>query len=70
MREIRVEPSGKRWAVRRVGSPRNLALTDTQEEAMSIGRQHAWRTRCEFTVLGRDGRIRERDSYGTHPYPG
>ena len=66
--EIRVMPSGKRWAVRRAGRRSDLAVADTVEEAIAIGRQYARRARCEFTVFGRDGMIRERDSFGDHPY--
>jgi hypothetical protein len=65
--EIRVMPSGQRWAVRRAGRTNDLATTDSQEEAISIGRQYAKRSRCEFTVIGRDGMIRERDSFSGSP---
>lgn len=61
--EIRVMPSGNRWAVRRQGRGTDLAVVDSQEEAITIGRQYARRSRAEFTVIGRDGMIRERDSF-------
>ena len=53
-----------RWQVRREGASRASRVFDTQREAASFGRQMAKRERVEFVLAGRDGKVRERDSYG------
>ena len=58
-----------RWNVVRDGAERASSVHDTQAEAATAGRGTARRERTELYVHGRDGRIRERDSYGNDPYP-
>lgn len=41
----------------------------TQREAIEAGRKLAQGNRSEHIVHGRDGRIRQRDSYGRDPFP-
>jgi Uncharacterized protein conserved in bacteria (DUF2188) len=41
----------------------------TQAAAAAAGRTTARNDRTEFELHGRDGKIRERDSYGNDPYP-
>ena len=41
----------------------------TQALAMSVGRAVARANRSELIVQGRDGRIVERDSHGSDPFP-
>jgi hypothetical protein len=41
----------------------------TQGEAIEAGRRLARGNRSEHIVHGRDGRIRQRDSYGRDPFP-
>ena len=56
-----------RWQVRREGASRASRVFDTQREAASFGCQLAKRERVEFVLAGRDGKVRERDSYGHDP---
>lgn len=64
-----VVPNGGRWAVRTAGAKRASKTFDTQQEAIESARDKARRDGSELYVHGRDGRIRERSSYGRDPYP-
>ena len=58
---------GDAWAVRREGNKDPLGVHDTQEKAVSAGRQVAQAAKTELIVQGRDGEIREKHSYGHDP---
>jgi len=64
-----VIPSGDKWAVRKTGSDRVTRKFDTQREAKKVAREFARNQKTELYIHGRDGRIRERDSYGDDPFP-
>jgi hypothetical protein len=66
---VHVVPRGDRWAVERDRSRRASSLHDTQAEAERAGRPLARADETEFFLHGRDGQIRERDSYGHDPNP-
>ena len=57
------------WAVRGAGSSRATKKFRTQREAIAEGRRIAKSQRTELLIHGRDGRIREKDSYGRDPFP-
>lgn len=57
------------WAVRGAGSERATSVHDTQREAIDAGRRIAQTQKTELFIHGRDGRIRERDSFGNDPFP-
>lgn len=57
------------WAVRGAGSQRATSIHSTQREAIDAGRSIAKTQKTELFVHGRDGRIRERDSFGNDPFP-
>ena len=54
--------------VRRAAS-RASSVHRTQPEAEQVGHNHARADHTKFLLHGRDGKIRERDSYGNDPYP-
>lgn len=64
-----VVPRDGRWAVRKAGSDRATRTFDTQREAEAEARKIARNQGTELYIHGRDGRIRERSSYGNDPYP-
>lgn len=64
-----VVPSGDRWIVRRAGAARASGAFDTQQEAIDRARDLARTQQTELYIHGRDGRIRERSSYGRDPFP-
>jgi Uncharacterized protein conserved in bacteria (DUF2188) len=66
---VHVVPQGDRWTVKREGAQRASSLHDTQAEAEKAGRPLARTDQTEFYLHGRDGQIREKDSYGNDPNP-
>ena len=64
-----VVPQGGRWAVRGAGSQRATRVTSTQREALTVAREIARRQGTDVVIHGRDGRIRDKDSYGNDPFP-
>lgn len=64
-----VRNPGGGWSVRRTGSARAARVFDTQEAAVEYARDKAKREHTELYVHGRDGTIRQRDSYGHDPNP-
>lgn len=66
---IRTVPHSDGWANRRDGADRVSRVFDTQAQAEAAGRAAAKRDGVEYYLHGRDGRIRERDSYGNDPHP-
>jgi hypothetical protein len=65
---VHVVPSGGGWDVKVEGVGR-MSHFPTQREAIQAGRSLARGNRSEHIVHGRDGRIRQRDSYGRDPFP-
>jgi len=57
------------WAVRRERAERDSSHHNTQAEAIEAGRETAARQNVEVLIHGRNGRIRERNSYGNDPFP-
>lgn len=55
------------WQVKREGADRASAITETQAAAIDIGHGIAQRQKTELYVTGRNGQIRERNSFGNDP---
>ncbi len=68
-RNQHVVPNGDKWVVKGEGNSKRTAICDTQKEAIGIARQISKNQGSELFIHGRDGRIRERDSYGNDPFP-
>ena len=64
---IHTVPAGDGWANRREGSDRASGIFETQAEAIDAARDTAHRERLEHFIHGQDGRIRDRNSYGSDP---
>lgn len=64
-----VVPLGKGWAVRGEGNTRLTTITETQKDAINVAREIAKNNRSEVVIHGRDGKIRDKDSYGNDPNP-
>lgn len=62
-----VVPAEGGWAVRRAGSERATKVFATQSDAIDAGREIARNQEAELLIHGRDGRIREKRSYGRDP---
>jgi hypothetical protein len=63
---IHVVPVGNEWAVEAVGGG-DRTMFFNQEEAIKAGTERAKRDKVELLIHGRDGQIRERNSFGHDP---
>lgn len=63
---IHVVPAGDGWAVEAAGGGQRTTHP-TQEEAIKAGTTRAQRDKVELLIHGRDGQIRERNSFGNDP---
>ena len=61
--------NGNKWSVRGANNSRRTATFDTQAQAIERGRDIARNQESELIIHGRNGRIRDRNSYGNDPYP-
>ena len=68
-RNVHVVQREDGWAVRREGAERDSSHHDTQADAISAGRRTAQNERLELVIHGRDGKIRDKDSFGNDPFP-
>jgi Uncharacterized protein conserved in bacteria (DUF2188) len=64
-----VVPHPDGWGVRGEGNEKVSRVFETQREAIDYGRQQAMNQKSELLVHGRNGEIRERNSYGNDPFP-
>lgn len=61
-------PSGG-WQVKGAGNKRATIRTDTQAQAISLGRSIAKNQGSELVIHRPNGQIREKDSHGRDPFP-
>jgi len=64
-----VVPQGSDWAVKKPGAERASDILPTQGQAIERAREIAKQTGGEVVIHGRDGKIRDKDSYGHDPLP-
>ena len=64
-----VVPNAGEWSVKRAGALRATSTHATQSDAVKAATQIARNQGTELYVHGKDGRIRERNSYGKDPHP-
>jgi len=60
---------GNDWAVKGAGNGKATSVHSTQAEAIQRGRDIAKNQKSELLIHGKDGQIREKNSYGNDPYP-
>ncbi len=68
-KNVHVVPHDGNWAVRTDGSKRPGSVHDTQQQAIDRGRDIAKNNKSELVTHGKDGKIRDSDSYGNDPCP-
>lgn len=68
-KNIHVKPKGEEWAVQSAGSAKNYRVVSTQKEAIEIGKSVAKNNKSELIIQGKNGKIREKNSYGNDNYP-
>ena len=57
------------WGVRGAGNSRLTSDHGTQKDAIDAARKIAINQQSEVVIHGRDGKIRDKDSYGSDPCP-
>ncbi len=64
-----VVPLGNGWAVTSEGAGRATVITTKQSDAITVARDIARNNCSELIVHGKNGKIRERNSYGNDSNP-
>ena len=64
-----VVPRDDGWGVRGEGNTKDTVIKPTQSEAIDAAREIARNHESELLIHGRDGKIRDRDSYGPDSHP-
>lgn len=65
-----VTPNGNgKWQVKGAGNQKATSLHATQASAEAAAKTIAQKQGTELFIHGRNGQIRERNSYGNDPYP-
>lgn len=64
-----VVPHAGGWAVRGAGNERATSVHPTQSAAIGAARDISRNQQSELLIHGRNGQIRERDSFGGDPFP-
>ncbi len=62
-----VVPHGKDWAVKGVGNEKHTKIVPTQKQAIDIARVIAKNQQSELVIHNKEGKIREKDSFGNDP---
>ena len=64
-----VIPNNGKWSVKGAGNEKSTVTTNTQKQAIGKARDIAKRQGSEVVIHGKDGKIRDKDSYGNDPNP-
>jgi hypothetical protein len=64
---VHIVKERNQWAVRLEREPEPQKLVSTQKEAIRLGKQIARDRKLELIIHGRNGRIKEKNSYGHDP---
>ena len=67
---IHTVPASGRWENKRAGEDDALSQHETKQEAVEAGRAQAMSDKAEHIIHKEDGRIGERNSYGSDPRGG
>ena len=57
------------WAVKGANNEKATRVTEKQSDAIKIGKEIAKNQASELIIHGKDGRIREKNTYGNDSYP-
>jgi uncharacterized protein YdaT len=68
-RNQHVVPLGNAWAVKGEGSKKFTVITETQKDAITVAKGIAKNNKSELVIHGKDGKIRDKDSYLRDPNP-
>ncbi len=68
-KEQHVVPNGDEWSVKGAGNSKATSNHSTQRDAIDAARSIARRQQAEVVIHDRHGKIRDKDSYGSDPFP-
>lgn len=68
-KNVHVVPHSGNFAVKVEGNDRATKVVPTQREATRIAKGIAQKNHSELVIHRPDGRIREKNSYGSDPFP-
>ena len=68
-KDVHVVPHKDGWATKKEGAQRAGVVVPTQRAAIEKAVDQAKRERTEVVIHGKDGKIRDSDSYGKDPSP-
>lgn len=57
------------WQVKGARNQKATKVLDTQKDAIDTAKKIATNQKSEVVIHGRDGKIRDKDSYGNDPNP-
>jgi uncharacterized protein YdaT len=66
-KNVHVTPHRDGWQVKGEGNSKATKVTQTQQEAIKAAIPIAKNNQSEVVIHGKDGRIRDKDSYGNDP---
>lgn len=69
VRAVHVLPKSGGWVVRKSGEGRLTQQFPSERAALEFARSVGKRQRAQLIIHGRDGRIKQVDSYGPDPSP-
>jgi hypothetical protein len=64
-----VVPNNGKWSVKGAGNGKSTVTTNTQKQAIEKAKVIAKNQKSEVVIHGKDGKIRDKDSYGNDPNP-
>lgn len=68
-KDVYLVPTDDGWGVRRPNKDRLSKKFDTKEEAKVYATELAKNAKSELTILKKNGKIQNKNSYGNDPYP-
>lgn len=68
-KNIHIVPKGDRWAVKKEGVKQPISTHRTKELADEQARSQARKNKVELVIHGKDGKIQDKDSFGSDPFP-
>lgn len=64
-----VLPRSDGWGVKKAGASRDTKVFEKQSQAIKYAKEVAINKKAELFIHSKDGRIRERNSYGNDSHP-
>jgi cytochrome oxidase Cu insertion factor (SCO1/SenC/PrrC family) len=66
-KNVHVVPNGKKWSAKVEGAQKATKTFETQKDTIIKARDMAIKNESELFIHGKDGKIREKNSYGNDP---